>query len=169
LSLDAAVKADESASEAPIREAMGCYLYRHFAADGSLLYVGISLCAINRLSQHKEGSHWFDQIATVKIERFPDRKQALAAERAAIMRERPKHNLRPSAKQTDEIEHDETKEAAKSRKDLLLRLVRFDPVYSMGEAAEALAMSTFSIGKLIAAGEIGYIERGRRKFISAGS
>jgi predicted GIY-YIG superfamily endonuclease len=160
LSLDAAVKADESASEAPIREAMGCYLYRHFAADGSLLYVGISLCAINRLSQHKEGSHWFDH---------PDRKQALAAERAAIMRERPKHNLRPSAKQTDEIEHDETKEAAKSRKDLLLRLVRFDPVYSMGEAAEALAMSTFSIGKLIAAGEIGYIERGRRKFISAGS
>jgi hypothetical protein len=46
-------------------------LYRHFAADGSLLYVGISMCAINRLSQHEERSHWFDQIATVKNRAVP--------------------------------------------------------------------------------------------------
>lgn len=29
-------------------------LYRHFAADGCLLYVGISLSAVARLTQHRQ-------------------------------------------------------------------------------------------------------------------
>ena len=41
----------------------GCALYRHFAADGSLLYVGISLSALNRLGQHKQNAEWFDKIS----------------------------------------------------------------------------------------------------------
>lgn len=67
-------------------------LYRHFAADGTLLYVGISLSPIDRLSQHMEGSRWAEQIARIEIEWHDDRADAERAERAAIMEDRPRHN-----------------------------------------------------------------------------
>jgi hypothetical protein len=44
------------------------HLYRHFDKDGTLLYVGISLSAINRLGQHKDNAHWFSSIKRVEIE-----------------------------------------------------------------------------------------------------
>lgn len=68
-------------------------LYRHYDAAGALLYVGISLCAIGRLSQHRRGAEWFDQIARVDIEWFPSRDEAETAERAAIGLESPRHNI----------------------------------------------------------------------------
>jgi hypothetical protein len=52
-------------------------LYRHFDADGRLLYVGISM----------------QDIATVRIEWFYSRKEALQAELRAITTENPAHNL----------------------------------------------------------------------------
>ena len=67
-------------------------LYRHFAADGTLLYVGISLSAVARLAQHRD-SKWFDDIALVKISRFESREKALVAEEIAIKTERPVHNI----------------------------------------------------------------------------
>ena len=68
-------------------------LYRHFANDGSLLYVGISLSWPSRTKSHASGSRWFDQVARVEIEQFPSREAALEAEREAIKRERPKFNI----------------------------------------------------------------------------
>lgn len=68
-------------------------LYRHFANDGSLLYVGISLSWPARTKAHSHYSKWFEQIAKVEIERFPSRAAALEAEREAIRRERPKFNV----------------------------------------------------------------------------
>lgn len=70
-----------------------CNLYRHFDADGTLLYVGISLSALSRLASHKNAAKWFDQIAVVRIERLESREAALAAERKAIKEERPRHNV----------------------------------------------------------------------------
>lgn len=70
---------------------MSTQLYRHFDGDGNLLYVGISLSAIARLGQHKT-SHWFNQIATVTIEKFDSRDDALDAEFLAIKTENPLHN-----------------------------------------------------------------------------
>lgn len=67
-------------------------LYRHFDASGRLLYVGVSLSAIGRLRQHRRESHWSSEVATVMIEKFPTRADALRAERNAIIRENPKHN-----------------------------------------------------------------------------
>jgi len=67
-------------------------LYRHFDANGELLYVGISLSAIQRLSQHKTASPWFKEISRVEIEWHPTRKEALAVEKLAIVTENPKHN-----------------------------------------------------------------------------
>lgn len=68
-------------------------LYRHFAADGSLLYVGISLSPLARLSQHRDSSPWYGEIARVEVEWHPNREAALAAEKAAIQAEGPRHNV----------------------------------------------------------------------------
>lgn len=68
-------------------------LYRHFDADGVLLYVGISLSAIGRLSDHRHTSAWFPRIAKVTVEQFPDRASAYKAETTAIQTEKPLHNI----------------------------------------------------------------------------
>lgn len=68
-------------------------LYRHFADNGSLLYVGISLSWPARTKAHASGSRWFDQVTKVEIEHFPTREAALDAEREAIKRERPAFNI----------------------------------------------------------------------------
>jgi hypothetical protein len=67
-------------------------LYRHFDKDGNLLYVGISLSAMGRLVSHKREANWFDDIASVTIEKFKTRSAAEKAERKAIQNENPKHN-----------------------------------------------------------------------------
>lgn len=68
-------------------------LYRHFDASGELLYVGISLSAVQRLAQHRQTAQWFDRIARIDIEWHDSREQALAAEIQAIMHEQPKCNI----------------------------------------------------------------------------
>ncbi len=67
-------------------------LYRHFDAEGRLLYVGVSKNAAARFSQHAD-KPWFDEIANMTVERFPTRAEAEAAERAAIRAESPIHNI----------------------------------------------------------------------------
>ena len=70
-----------------------CALYRHFDAAGALLYVGIAVDPCNRLMNHMSRSRWRGLIATVTIERFATRRDALAAEAAAIKIEKPLHNV----------------------------------------------------------------------------
>jgi len=73
-------------------------LYRHFDADGQLLYVGISLSAVQRLGQHKHNASWFEKIVRIEIEWWPFRDLAEQAEAAAIWHERPAWNVvRPIA------------------------------------------------------------------------
>lgn len=74
------------------REAAATYLYRHFDAAGVLLYVGISLSAVVRLSNHRTASSWSEQIATVTVEQFPTRGEAYEAETIAIRTEKPLYN-----------------------------------------------------------------------------
>ena len=68
-------------------------LYRHFDAKGQLLYVGISLSTVKRLGEHRCDSGWTKKITTITIERFKTRRLALDAERAAVQREHPLHNV----------------------------------------------------------------------------
>jgi predicted GIY-YIG superfamily endonuclease len=68
-------------------------LYRHFAKDGTLLYVGISKSEVKRRKQHAGEAKWFSEINRVEIEEFENREAALAAEKAAILTERPVHNI----------------------------------------------------------------------------
>jgi predicted GIY-YIG superfamily endonuclease len=67
-------------------------LYRHFDAKGTLLYVGMSLNPFKRLGEHRH-AHWYESIDRVEIERFETRAEAAAAEREAIRREKPLHNI----------------------------------------------------------------------------
>ena len=69
-------------------------LYRHFNEAGALLYVGISLSAVNRLSAHSQKAPWFSEIARIEIEKFDTREAAQAAEKQAIAREKPRYNVR---------------------------------------------------------------------------
>lgn len=69
-----------------------CQLYRHWSHDGQLLYVGVSLSAAARLSQHRD-KPWFDQIAEVTVQTHPSREEAVRAEAEAIRDERPVYNI----------------------------------------------------------------------------
>jgi predicted GIY-YIG superfamily endonuclease len=123
------------------------------------LYVGVSLSALNRLAQHRDGSHWFLEIAVVKIEAFPDRTSALEAERNAILKENPRHNLRRP--KVTEVEA--ASKANQSRADLVRRLVQFNPLYSKKEAGDILKLGPTAIKRLIESGEIGFVQRPNNK------
>jgi predicted GIY-YIG superfamily endonuclease len=69
------------------------HLYRHYDLFDELLYVGISINAINRLGQHKNNAAWFSSIHRVTIEKFPTKEDALNAEQRAIKTEHPAHNV----------------------------------------------------------------------------
>lgn len=66
-------------------------LYRHYDVDGRLLYVGISLSAIQRLCAHQK-SDWSKYIASVSVKTYATRASALLAERSAIKSEAPIFN-----------------------------------------------------------------------------
>jgi hypothetical protein len=61
-------------------------LYRHYMADGSRLYYGISNNYALRCAQHAESSWWWPLVdpARSTIQEWPDRRSAELAEAAAI-------------------------------------------------------------------------------------
>ena len=78
-------------------------LYRHFDADGALLYVGISNNPFYRLSKHSKTSSWSEEIARIDVEWLGSLEDAQAAERQAIKSEGPKHNLAHAIKDQNPI------------------------------------------------------------------
>lgn len=68
-------------------------LYRHWDEEDNLLYVGVSLSAVARLSDHMANSRWAPDIAKVTVEYYGSRPDALAAEQKAIETEAPAYNV----------------------------------------------------------------------------
>lgn len=68
-------------------------LYRYFDESGGLLYVGVSLSPVYRMSRHRADSKWFEKARSVTLEWFDCREDALTAEAAAIKSERPRFNV----------------------------------------------------------------------------
>jgi hypothetical protein len=68
------------------------YLYRHFAPNGDLLYVGITLSILGRTESHFRKAKWKDFICLIVVEPFETREELLEAEREAIRTEFPKYN-----------------------------------------------------------------------------
>lgn len=133
-------------------------LYRHFNGEGQLLYVGVSLSAVQRLGQHKEHSDWFESIARVTIEKFDTREEALEAERTAIIRERPLHNIhhKYGAAEEKRKANEKLNSTAQAKKDLMARIVYFKPVYTLDGAADALSVSKRLVTLWLREGKIGY-------------
>jgi len=68
-------------------------LYRLYDASGQLLYLGITSSPTGRFTTHACEKVWWDEIATIRLEHYETRKEALAAESAAIVVEAPLHNM----------------------------------------------------------------------------
>lgn len=90
---DWALRPGEQQKPRPRRQAT-CVLYRHFDAEGTLLYVGISIQPAARIYQHDRTSHWFDRVRRIELEHFQTIAEAAAAERTAIQAENPRYNVR---------------------------------------------------------------------------
>lgn len=67
-------------------------LYRFFAADGALLYVGITRDPRDRFGDHRRDKPWWIEVARIDMEPHPDRDAVLCAEKAAIQAESPRYN-----------------------------------------------------------------------------
>jgi predicted GIY-YIG superfamily endonuclease len=76
-------------------------LYRFYGQCGELLYVGITCSPSRRFREHSEQKSWWVNVAQIHLEQFESRRALVDAERVAIERENPKHNLvagiRPTA------------------------------------------------------------------------
>lgn len=71
-------------------------VYRLFAADGELLYVGISCDLKTRLSDHRCHKVWWPDVDRIAIDWHVNRASALDQEAQAATYEKPRHNvLRP--------------------------------------------------------------------------
>lgn len=69
-------------------------LYRFFDASERLLYVGISLSAIQRANQHL-AKPWWPEVARMEVEHLEvSRTEIEAIERQAIIAEKPIHNVK---------------------------------------------------------------------------
>jgi hypothetical protein len=68
-------------------------LYRFFDAEDRLLYIGITWDIASRFPQHRDEKPWWMDIRNITIEPHADRAAALAAEKAAIIAERPVYNI----------------------------------------------------------------------------
>ncbi len=68
-------------------------LYRFYGRDGALLYVGITLNPGKRWEKHRDEKPWWTDVTDIKLEQHPTRQAALEAERAAIIAEKPAHNI----------------------------------------------------------------------------
>lgn len=134
-------------------------LYRHRNAEGTLLYVGISLSPIYRLSQHRDASPWFKEIATVTVEWFDSRELALAAEREAIRSESPIYNIvhRVTAREAYLAEM-----AEESCAELTRKVTRFQPSYSISTAASTIGITEGALRLALAAGDIPYFPGGAK-------
>lgn len=90
-------------------------LYRYFATDGSLLYVGIAFDPDVRAEQHARNAHdtWWKLAAKRTDEWFNTRRDAEFAEIDAIAKERPRSNVRDNPHAPQAIQRIEQARSAK--------------------------------------------------------
>jgi len=135
-----------------------CALYRHFNAEGTLLYVGISLRPFSRFKEHNTHSGWADQIANMTIEYFPSRMEAMAAEIKAVREEDPVHNIKlrkpkPPVRVAKVVEE----RAEKARVNLTRRVQNFGLLYKPTDAAAALGISTTILNREVETGNLAFV------------
>lgn len=68
-------------------------LYRLYAADGTLLYVGVTGNLLKRFREHRYKKSWWPQVTGMRLAYYDSRAEAEEAEDAAIRSENPVHNI----------------------------------------------------------------------------
>lgn len=96
-------------------------LYRHFADDGSLLYIGITGRIVHRTMTHFRSAPWEPLISRIEVERFSTRFAVLLAEKMAIQTEKPRYNQQHNASHLRELERLELVREAEMRRSGLIR------------------------------------------------
>jgi predicted GIY-YIG superfamily endonuclease len=82
-------------------------LYRLYDIDDRLLYIGIAVDPESRMRVHAREKTWWPLVAQRSIEWFTDRPTAEAAERSAIITEKPVHNVSHSTtRQRGDAKHE---------------------------------------------------------------
>lgn len=134
-------------------------LYRHFNAEGRLLYVGISLSPTYRLAQHRDASAWFQQIASITVAWFDDRMAALKAEKEAIQSEHPEFNVvyKVTAREAYLME-----QAEESCAELTRKVTRFSPSYTIESACATIGMGPGPVRFALFHGDLPFIWTGNR-------
>ncbi len=120
-------------------------LYHHYDKEGALLYVGQSLSAVRRLSDHRTASPWYDEITSIVIEKFSTREEVLTAESKAIKEKDPKHNI--LGKRKNEWPDHRSVEDEDAR--IVYDLVSLDPIYRVDQAAAVLKITPTMVKRLI--------------------
>lgn len=70
-------------------------LYRAYGSGRKLLYIGMTTNIYTRFSEHRGLQRsWWPQVVDVTIEFHPDRRSLRAAEKAAIVAEKPIYNIK---------------------------------------------------------------------------
>lgn len=69
-------------------------LYRFYAADDTLLYIGLTVNPGRRMEKHAYDKPWWADVARIAMEQHPNLDALRAAERHAIETEKPLHNIR---------------------------------------------------------------------------
>lgn len=75
-------------------------LYRFYDSNDQLLYIGISLHAAQRASQHRRDKPWWPDVYRMEVQHLEcDRREAEQIERSAIIDETPLYNLTHSQRE----------------------------------------------------------------------
>lgn len=69
------------------------WLYRFYAEDGALLYIGVTQCGDERFAAHRRTKAWWPEVSATTRQVYATRDEVLVAERHAIYREKPRHNI----------------------------------------------------------------------------
>jgi predicted GIY-YIG superfamily endonuclease len=68
-------------------------LYRFYDATDRLLYIGLTENPHARFKNHRFTKQWWEDVVSIQLEKFQSRDAVVAAERKAIERELPVHNV----------------------------------------------------------------------------
>lgn len=68
-------------------------LYRLYAADGTLLYIGVTGNLLARFRDHRYKKAWWPQVAGMRLDYYGSHAEAEEAESAAVRSESPVHNV----------------------------------------------------------------------------
>jgi len=132
-------------------------LYRFYDEQESLLYVGISINAIMRMTQHRCASSWYEQATSITIARYKTREDALQAEKEAIKNEKPTHNIHHNNGSVIEqcVVEDEKPDwvtrpngNTPDGRNTINRTVNYKPLYSAKEAGDTLSLTGDKVKKI---------------------